>query len=120
MYLTDGAFPVDDVGYIASGVENRKKVSLLQTPLFHEIHQHFVRTKIAQRMVLLFVVLDKTNHEVKDGVLFRSTMLTLVHQLLDFGKHAFMLTEVEKLMDKGEHQLLDFGEHERMLTEVEK
>src|SRR5258706_2187676 len=91
MYLTDGAFPVDDVGYIASGVENRKKVSLLQTPLYHEIHQHFVRTRIAQRMVLLFVVLDKTNHEVKDGVLFRSTMLTLVHQLLDFGKHAFML-----------------------------
>jgi hypothetical protein len=31
------AFPVDDIGYVTSGFENRKKVGLLQTPLFHQI-----------------------------------------------------------------------------------
>jgi hypothetical protein len=29
---------------------------LLQAPLFHQIHQHFVRSRVGQRMMLLFVV----------------------------------------------------------------
>src|ERR1039457_3957321 len=91
MHFTDGAFRVDDVGYVASGFENRKEVSLLQTPLFHQIHQHLVRTRIRQWIVLLFVVLDKTNHQVKGGVLLRGAMLTLVHQLFNLRQHAFML-----------------------------
>src|SRR6266853_5051355 len=91
MYFTDGAFRVDDIGDVASGFENRKKIGLLQTPLFHQIHQHFKGTRIGQRMMLPFVVLDKANHQVQGGVLFRSTMLTLVHQLLEFGQYAFML-----------------------------
>src|ERR1039457_7552277 len=66
MHFTDGAFRVDDVGYVASGFENRKEVSLLQTPLFHQIHQHLVRTRIRQWIVLLFVVLDKTNHRSEE------------------------------------------------------
>src|ERR1035438_6239086 len=102
MYFTDGAFRVDDVGHIASGFENWKKVGLLQTPLFHQVGQHFVRTRIGQRMMLFFVVLDKTNHQVKGGVLFRGTVLTVVHQLLDFGQHAFML------FVRGDHSRQDF------------
>jgi hypothetical protein len=42
-------------------------------------------------MVLVFVALDETNHQVKGCVLFRSTMLTLVHQFLDLGQQALML-----------------------------
>src|ERR1039457_6087530 len=68
MHFTDGPLRVDDVGHIASGFENRKKVGLLQTPLFHQIYQHFVRTRIGQRMMLLFVVLDKTRHQVKGPI----------------------------------------------------
>src|ERR1017187_5677628 len=106
MYFTNGALRVDDVGYVASGFENRQKVGLLQTPLFHQIHQHFVRTRIAQRMMLHFVVLDKTNHQVKGGVLFSSTMLTLVHQLFDFGQRAFML------FVRGDHSRQDFRQYQ--------
>src|ERR1035441_8056692 len=85
MCFADGAFRVDDLGYVASGFENRKKVGLFQTPLFHQIHQHFVRTRTGQRMMLLFVVLDETNHQVEGGVLFRGTILTLGDYFLYAG-----------------------------------
>ena len=40
-------------------------------------------------MMLLFVVLDETDHEVEGSVLFRGTMVALVHQLFDLGQRAF-------------------------------
>src|SRR5579864_5445641 len=48
----------------------------------------FVKTRIGQRMMFLFVVLDQTNHQVQGGVLFGGTMFAFIHQLLDFSQHA--------------------------------
>ena len=50
-----------------------------------------MRTRIGQRMMIPFVVLDQTYHQVKGCILFRATLPALVHQFLDFGQHAFML-----------------------------
>jgi len=46
MRFTDGAFRVDDVGYIPSGFENRGKVGLLQTALLHQL-EHGVEIRKA-------------------------------------------------------------------------
>ncbi len=40
-------------------------------------------------MMLFFVVLDQTNHQIKGGVFFRGAVLTLVHQLLGLCHHAY-------------------------------
>ena len=86
MRLTDGPFPVDHVRHLTSGVEDGNEMCLLQTSLFHEIRQHFMGTRIWQRMMLFFIILDKSDHQIKGRIFFPTTVLALIHHLLDLGK----------------------------------